>query len=71
MSKHSFRYANIGIAVATAIIWGGVIFFKNSEAAVQAVGLIGFFSAFVVYHVLDERACRREGVSTTGENRSQ
>jgi hypothetical protein len=71
VSKHSFRYANIGIAVAAAIIWGGVILFRNSEAAVQAVGLIGFFSAFVVYHGLDERACRREGISAREKERSQ
>jgi hypothetical protein len=71
VSKHNFRYANIGIAVAAAIIWGGVILFRNSEAAIQAVGLIGFISAFVVYHVLDEKACRREGISTREKNSSQ
>lgn len=70
MSKHSFRYANIGIAVAVAIIAAGAVFFRHSEAVLQGVSLIGFFSAFVVYHVLDERACRREGVSTR-EKRSQ
>jgi hypothetical protein len=55
------RYANIGAAVATAIIGIGVILFKDSgEAAIQAVGLVGFVIGAVVYAVLDERATRRE-----------
>jgi hypothetical protein len=57
----SFRHANIGIAAGMAIVIAGVVAFKDSsEAAMQAVALIGFFSAFVVFHFLDERAKRRK-----------
>jgi len=39
----------------------GVLLFKDSsEAAMQAVALIGFFVGGAVYVVLDERATRRE-----------
>ena len=55
------RYANIGIVVGTAIIVGGVLLFKDSsEAAMQAVAMVGFFVALAVYLVLDERAQRRK-----------
>lgn len=55
------RYANIGVAVATVIIGTGVLLFKDSsEAAIQAVGLVGFVVGAAVYAVLDERATRRE-----------
>jgi hypothetical protein len=54
------RYANIGIAVAAVILVGGAIIFRNAgEGVLQAVGMFGFISAFVVYHGLDERAKRR------------
>lgn len=57
----SFRDANIGIAVGMTIIVGGVLVFKDSsEAAMQAVAFVGFFSAFAVFHFLDERAKRRD-----------
>lgn len=56
------RYANIGIGVGMAIILTGVLVFRNtSEAAMQVVAMIGFISAFVVFHGLDERAKRRKG----------
>lgn len=55
------RYANIGLAVGISIMAVGVIIFKDSsEVAMQAVGMIGFFSSFVVFHFLDERAKRRD-----------
>jgi predicted MFS family arabinose efflux permease len=55
------RYANIGIAVGSIIIFGGAFIFRHSgEAALQAVAVVGFVAAFVVYHALDERARRRE-----------
>jgi hypothetical protein len=61
MAMGSFRHANIGIGVGMAIVVGGVIAFKDSsEAAMQAVAMVGFFSAFVVFHYLDERAKRRD-----------
>ena len=51
------RYANIGIAVGLAIIFGGAFVFRDSgDTALQVVGAVGFVSAFVVYHTLDERA---------------
>jgi hypothetical protein len=63
---NGIRYANIGAAVGIAIMGAGVLLFKDSsEAAMQAVALIGFFVGGAVYVVLDERATRRE------ENRSQ
>jgi hypothetical protein len=55
------RYANMGIAVGTAIIVAGVLLFKDSsEAAMQAVAMVGFFAALAVYLVLDVRAQRRK-----------
>lgn len=55
------RYANIGAGVGIAIIGAGVLLFKDSsEAAIQAVGLVGFIVGAVVYAVLDERATRRK-----------
>ena len=54
------RYANIGIAVAAAILLLDVIFLRHAaRGVIQAVGLVAFVSAFVVYHFLDERAKRR------------
>lgn len=56
----SLRYANIGLAVGTAIMLVGVILLRNAgEGAIQAVGLVGFVSVFAVYGFLDERARRR------------
>jgi len=56
------RYANIGIAVSTAIIVAGVVVFKDSsEAAMQAVALVGIFTGLAVTVVFDERARRRNG----------
>jgi hypothetical protein len=61
MIMSGFRYANIGLAVGISIMAVGVLLFKDSsEAAMQAVGMVGFFSCFVVFHFLDERAKRRK-----------
>jgi hypothetical protein len=58
---NGIRYANIGAAVAIAITVAGVLLFKDSsEAAMQAVALIGFIVGAVVYCFLDERATRRQ-----------
>jgi predicted MFS family arabinose efflux permease len=55
------RYANIGIAVGAVIIIGGGIAFRDAgEGALQAVALIGFFSALAVFSGLASRAKRRE-----------
>ncbi len=54
------RYAHIGVAVGVTIMAAGAIVFRDSEAAVQVIGMIGFFSAFVVFHALDERSKRRD-----------
>jgi hypothetical protein len=54
------RNANIGIGVCIAILAIVLVFFRNaSEAALQIAGMVAFLSAFVVYHVLDERERRR------------
>jgi len=56
-----FRYANMGVAVAFVILLvGGLLLRDAGEGALQALGLFGFFSALVVYVVLDERNKRRE-----------
>lgn len=55
------RYANIGIAVATAFILPGVLLFKDAgDGVVQAIGLAGFVLGAVVYIGLDERNKRRQ-----------
>jgi hypothetical membrane protein len=54
------RNANIGIGVCIAILAIVFVFFRSaSEAALEIVGMVAFLSAFVVYHVLDERERRR------------
>ncbi len=54
------RYANIGMLVGIAIIIGGVLVFKDSsEAAMQAVAMIGFFTGLGVALTLGGRAKRR------------
>jgi hypothetical protein len=54
------RYANIGAAVAIAITVAGVLLFKDSsDAAMQAVAMIGFVVGAAIYVFLDERATRR------------
>jgi hypothetical protein len=50
------RNVNIGAAVAFAIFAIDLIFFRHAGEAVRgAIAMVGFLSAFVVYHVLDER----------------
>lgn len=56
----SIRNAHIGIGVSIAILAIGLVVFRHSgKTAIQAVGMIGFFSAFVVAHVLDALEERR------------
>jgi membrane protein YqaA with SNARE-associated domain len=58
---NGIRYANIGLIVAVAILVIGVLLFKDSsEAAMQAVAMIGFVVGAGVYYILDERATRRD-----------
>jgi uncharacterized membrane protein YdjX (TVP38/TMEM64 family) len=60
-----FRYANIGIAVGTVIIAGGVLAFKDSsEAAMQVVAMVGLFTALAVALTLTDRARRRKDKRT-------
>jgi hypothetical protein len=54
------RYVHIGLAVGMTIVIIGAVLFRDSEAAVQAVGLIGFAVGAAVYHFLDERNKARE-----------
>lgn len=54
------RYANIGIAVATAFIVIGVFLLRDAgDAVLQAIGLTGFVLGAVVYRGLDARDQRR------------
>lgn len=58
--RQSIRHANIGLAVGAVILIVGVFIFRNSsEAAIQAVGLIGMFGGLAVAQGLDERDRRR------------
>jgi len=48
--KQSFRNADVGIAVGSAVVVGGVLIFRHSgEAALQAVAIIGFIAALVAF----------------------
>jgi hypothetical protein len=59
--KQSIRYANIGLAVSMIVLIGGTVIFRNSgDGALGAVALATFFTAFGVYHYLDERDRRRK-----------
>ena len=58
--KRSVHYANIGLAVSMVVLIGGTVIFRNSgDGALSAVGLATFFTAFGVYHYLDERDRRK------------
>jgi FtsH-binding integral membrane protein len=58
----TMRYMNIGLGVAVAIVIAGVIAFKDSsEAAMQAVTLVGMFVGLGLGFWLDIRAQRRKG----------
>jgi hypothetical protein len=59
------RYANIGLAVSMVGLVGGVLIFRTSgDGPLGAVALATFFTAFGVYHFLDERDKRRKGEHT-------
>jgi hypothetical protein len=54
---------HVGAALATCIVItlaGVLAFHDSSRAAMQGMALVGFFSAFAVFHFLDERARRRK-----------
>lgn len=58
----TMRYMNIGLAVSTAIIVAGVLVFDDSsEAAMQAVALVGMVIGLVVGFGLEGRAKRSAG----------
>lgn len=58
----SMRYMNIGLGVSMVIIVAGVVAFKDSsEAAMQAVALVGMFVGLALGLWLDTRAQRRNG----------
>jgi hypothetical protein len=60
--KRLVHYANIGLAISMIVLIGGTVIFRNSgDGALSAVGLATFFTAFGVYHFLDERDKRRKG----------
>jgi hypothetical protein len=65
--RNGLRNAHIGVGVAVAILVVTLIFFNDAtEGVIQAIGLFAFFSAFAVYHALDERERRRERRSDRG-----
>ena len=54
------HYAGIGLAVAFMILSiGGILLRDAGDGPLSALGLFAFFSAFAVFHFLDERAKRR------------
>ena len=57
----SMRYMNIGLGVSVTIIVAGVIVFKDSEPAMQAVALVGMIVGLAVGLGLDTRAQRKSG----------
>jgi FtsH-binding integral membrane protein len=58
----TMRYMNIGLGVCMAIIVAGVVAFKDSsEAAMQAVALVGMIVGLALGLWLDTRAQRRSG----------
>lgn len=53
------RHIGVALAIGISIMAAGVFLFKDSsEAAMQAVAFVGFFTVFAVFHFLDERAKR-------------
>jgi hypothetical protein len=58
--KRSIHYANIGLGVSMVVLIGGTLIFRNSgDGPLGVVGLATFFTAFGVYHYLEERDRRR------------
>jgi hypothetical protein len=54
------HYAGIGLAVSFVILFiGGILLRDAGDGPLSALGLVAFFSAFAVFHFLDERAKRR------------
>ena len=54
------RYANIGIAVGATFIVIAVLVFRHSEAAMQAVAMVGMFIGLGVALFLEGRARKRK-----------
>jgi hypothetical protein len=60
-ARNGLRNAHIGVGVSVAILLVTLIFFSDAgEGVIQAIGMFAFFSAFAVFHALDERERRRE-----------
>jgi hypothetical protein len=57
--RQSIRHANIGIGVAVLIVVIGVLVFRESDDALQLVGLATLPGSLGTYFVLEERARRR------------
>lgn len=54
------RNANIGLAVAAVIIFGGAFLLRHAgEGALQLVGLTGLIAGVAVHNILEERDKRR------------
>jgi hypothetical protein len=55
------RYANIGLAVAAAVIFPGVLLAKDAgEAVIVTIGFVGSVLGAAVYNGLYERNRRRQ-----------
>ena len=61
ITRRERRNVHIGAGVGFAILAVMVVFFNDASGGVQGtVGMVAFFSAFAVYHTLDELEQRRE-----------
>jgi hypothetical protein len=58
--RHLRRYAHIGLAAGAAVLAVGAFVFQDSDEALSAVAIVGFLTAFAVFHGLDERNKARE-----------
>jgi len=61
VTRKELRNVHIGAGVSFAILAIMVVFFNDASEGVQgAIAMVAFFSAFAVYHTLDELEQRRE-----------
>jgi hypothetical protein len=58
INRRKFKYANIGVAVATALALLSTILFQGSEELLGAMGLVSFAAGIAVFLVLSDREYR-------------
>ncbi len=60
-TRNERRNVHIGAGVSFAVLIIALVFFHDAGKGFwEAMGIVAFFLAFVVYHALDERERRRE-----------